>query len=170
MEFIEFLFYLRKAAYLLSTLLPLIRLIKSWWQKQYSCLPKCWYIYISRRYLWCEISWEWFKPDKEEFNSIKRRCLPYVMTKISDVQCKWRSLGQSESKYYSQQECIPVGCVPPAHNSMALGGLPDRDPNSGQRPPLWTETSWTKTPLDRDPPDSDLPGQRPPCEQNHRQV
>ena len=61
-----------------------------------------------------------------------------------------------------KQECIAVGCVPPA---LYRGGgvLPDKDPpgqrHPGQRPPPWTETTpWTETPLlDRDP-----PGQRPP--------
>ena len=57
------------------------------------------------------------------------------------------------------QECIPVGCVPPACYCTAGGGLP------GQRPP-WTplgqRTPWTETPLDRDyPPDRDHPGQTP---------
>ena len=61
------------------------------------------------------------------------------------------------------QECIPIGCIPPAHNHTWAGGLPEQRP-SGQRPP-WKESSQTETPiLDRDPPplDSDLPGQRPP--------
>ena len=61
------------------------------------------------------------------------------------------------------QECIPIGCVPPARD-RTLGGVSlnrdplDRDPH-GKRAPQ------TETPiLDRDPPplDSDLPGQRPP--------
>ena len=63
----------------------------------------------------------------------------------------------------SKQECIPVGCVPPAHNHM--GGLPDRDP-CGQKPPPtetpWTDTLWTEIPLDRDPCGQRPPGQRPP--------
>ena len=49
-------------------------------------------------------------------------------------------------------ECIPAGCVPPAHYRM--GGYPNRDPLDrdppGQRP-SWTESPWTETPLDRDP-------------------
>ena len=58
----------------------------------------------------------------------------------------------------SKQECIPVGCVPPAHNHMGifLTETPvDRGPP--QRPPC-TDTLWTETPMDRDP-----RGQRPPC-------
>ena len=52
-----------------------------------------------------------------------------------------------------QQECIPVGCVPPAH--YRTGGLHDRDP-PGQRPrspdrdPHRTETLQQKHPWDRD--------------------
>ena len=57
------------------------------------------------------------------------------------------------------QECIPVGCVPPTCNRTVVGG----------------GVSLTETPLDRDPPppdrdpllDRDHP---PPREQNHRQV
>ena len=64
-----------------------------------------------------------------------------------------------------EQECIPVGCVPPARNRTAVGGLPDRDP-PGQRPP------WMETPLDRDPPGWRPPSTEtpPPCELSHRQV
>ena len=60
-----------------------------------------------------------------------------------------------------KQECIPVGCIPPALYYM--GALLDRDP-PGQIPAL------KRDPLDRDPPQQKHPGQRPPCEQNHRQV
>ena len=50
------------------------------------------------------------------------------------------------------QECIPVGCVPPARNRTWVGVSLDRDPH-GKRAPQ------TETPiLDRDP----SPGQRPP--------
>ena len=49
-----------------------------------------------------------------------------------------------------KQECIPVGCVPPARNHT-VGGLPDRDP-PGQKPPPKQRPPWTETPLDRDPP------------------
>ena len=57
-----------------------------------------------------------------------------------------------------KQECIPVGCVPPALYHM--GGLCDRDTpwietpldrdTPGQRP-LWTETPLDRDPLERDP-------------------
>ena len=62
------------------------------------------------------------------------------------------------SNHSTQQECIPVGCVPPTRNCTATGGggeglpdralpldrdpLLDRDP-TGQSPP------WKETPLDR---------------------
>ena len=58
------------------------------------------------------------------------------------------------SKKCKKQECIPVGCIPPAHYCTGGGGVshmetpPDRDPPDrdppGQRPP-WTETPWTET-------------------------
>ena len=61
------------------------------------------------------------------------------------------------SKHPNQQECIPVGCVPPA--LYRTGGLPNRDPPDrdppGQRP------CWKETPL---PPDRDPPGQTPRTE------
>ena len=103
-------------------------------------------------------------------------------------------------KKKKKQECILVGCVLPAHNHTAAGGLPDRDPP-------WTETPQQRPPMDRDPRlrppvqrspwtknptrqrpliqrptgqrpswtetplDRDSPGERSlPCEQNHRQV
>ena len=57
-----------------------------------------------------------------------------------------------------KQECIPVGCVPPARYCM--GGSPWQRPPGHRSPrqrPSWTETPWTETPwtenpLDRDPP------------------
>ena len=70
------------------------------------------------------------------------------------------------SVLFREQECIGVGCVPPARNHT--GSIPDREQpwteTPGQRPPLdrdppWTETPWTRDPLrtktpalDRDPP------------------
>ena len=74
---------------------------------------------------------------------------------------------KEKTKNNFKQECIPIGCVPPASNRM--GGLLDRDP-PGQRVP-WTEIPpgqrppWTETPPVQRPPDRD-----PLCEQNHRQV
>ena len=47
-----------------------------------------------------------------------------------------------------EQECIPIGCLPPEHNRMrgvSLTDPLDRD-LPGQRSP------WTETPPDRDPP------------------
>ena len=49
------------------------------------------------------------------------------------------------------QECIPVGCVPPA--LYRTGGLPDRDPSPwtetppGQKPPRTNPLPRTDTPL-----------------------
>ena len=47
-----------------------------------------------------------------------------------------------------QQECISVGCIPPAF--YRTGDLPDSD------------LPWTETPLGQRPPDRDFPRQRPP--------
>ena len=61
-----------------------------------------------------------------------------------------------------KQECIPVGCVPPAryHTGVSQGDLPDRDPH-GQRPP-WKETPRQRPLPDRDPSQTETPhGQRP---------
>ena len=60
---------------------------------------------------------------------------------LLSVWAKWTLV------HNSIQECIPVGCIPPAWYHM--GSLPDRDPAldrdpPGQRPP--------PQPLDRDPP------------------
>ena len=86
-----------------------------------------------------------------------------------------------------EQECFQVGDVPPA---LYRGGIPDRDPPSGQRvppdrdplpheqrphPPFWTKSppdvdpTWTETPspMDTDPTlDRDTPprGQTNTCE------
>ena len=49
-------------------------------------------------------------------------------------------------KHLHQQECIPVGCVPPARYRMARVSLTETPPGQS-RDPLWTEI-----PLDRDPP------------------
>ena len=62
---------------------------------------------------------------------------------------------------YYKQECIPVGCVPPARNRTASvgGGSSLTETPWTETPPRppWTETSPKQKPLDRDP-----PGQRPP--------
>ena len=62
-----------------------------------------------------------------------------------------------------KQECIPVGCIPPAHyrtGGLCPVGLPNWDP-PGQRPP-----SWTETPLNRDPPRQRPPWTETPWTQN----
>ena len=51
---------------------------------------------------------------------------------------------------HDRQECIPVGCVPPA--LYRKGGLPDREP-PGQIPP------GQKPPVDRQTPVKTLPSQ-----------
>ena len=57
---------------------------------------------------------------------------------------------------FSQQECIPVRCILPAHNCMGSHSQrpPDRD-LPGQRPP------GQRLPLDRDSPWTDPPRQEP---------
>ena len=109
----------------------------------------------------------------------------------------WKILTSNKIKL---QECIPVGCVPPAY--YCTRGFTDRDlpgqRRPGQRPPPldrdpipWREIPPRQRPLDRDPPGqrsprqrsswtetpgpwietSLAPGQRPPpCEQNHTGV
>ena len=81
-------------------------------------------------------------------------------------------------KSLTTQECISVGCVPPA--SYRAGGLHDRDP-PGQRPPRQrpprqrpprrrppgqrpqTETPWTETPTPRQKhPCTETPGMETP--------
>ena len=99
-------------------------------------------------------------------------CLGWDLSSIYLQQgCK---VGQSKiMESINEQECIPVGCVPPTRyrttGSMS-GGLPgqrppDRDPLD--REPPWTDTPWietpqTKTPLQRPPRQRPSPGQRPP--------
>ena len=75
-----------------------------------------------------------------------------------------------------EQECIPIGCLPPEHNRMRGVSLTDprtetpgteisldRDP-PGQRPlgqrSSWIETPWTENPRQR-PPGQRPAGQRP---------
>ena len=71
-----------------------------------------------------------------------------------------------------EQECIPVGCVPPALHHTGGVSL-DRNPQT--ETPLWTETLLGQRPppdkdlLDRDPPpdrDPSLRGQRPPLDRD----
>ena len=61
-----------------------------------------------------------------------------------------------------KQECIPVGCVPPAryHTGVSQGDLPDRDPH-GQRPP-WKETPRQRPLPDRDPSKTETPPRQRP--------
>ena len=53
----------------------------------------------------------------------------------------------SQNQTFLKQECIPVGCVPPARKRMGVS----------LRETPRTETPWTETLLDRDP-----SGQRAP--------
>ena len=75
--------------------------------------------------------------------------------------CQWLFL---------QQECIPVGCVPPAAVAI-LGGLhqappprsrhpPDQAPHQSRHPPDQAPP-WSRHPPDQAP---------PPCGQNHRRL
>ena len=64
----------------------------------------------------------------------------------------------------TNQQCIPVGCVPPDPprqrpplRPFPLTEIPRLRPLPGQRPLPGHGPPWTETPLDRD-----LPGQRPP--------
>ena len=61
---------------------------------------------------------------------------------------------------FSQQECMPVGCVPPTRNRMAAVGVSLTEPPgqrpSGQRPP------GQRCPMDTGPPEPRPPGHRPP--------
>ena len=70
-----------------------------------------------------------------------------------------------QNNWIRKQECIPVGCVPPAHyrTGVSLTETPlDRDPLL-DRDLSWIEMPpWAESPLDRNPPDRDPPGQRPP--------
>ena len=73
----------------------------------------------------------------------------------------------AKTKKIKEQECIPVGCIPPAH--YHTGGSPWDPP--GQRPP-WTSRdppNRDPPPLDRDPPppDRDPSGQKLPRTETH---
>ena len=63
-------------------------------------------------------------------------------------------LTKNEPIFLWNEECIPVGCVPPAlyHSGVSL-----TESSRGQRPPLDTDPL-----LDTEPPDIYPPGQRPP--------
>ena len=53
----------------------------------------------------------------------------------------------------TKQECISVGCIPPAlyATMVSLAKTLLTDPPWTEAP-LWTETPWTETPLEKDPP------------------
>ena len=107
----------------------------------------------------------------------KEGAMHQVYRSISRSHCLLFHLLWKEVILFLQQECIPVGCVPPARSrtrGSSWGSfivrqqrsprqrLPwtetpplDRDPSPGQRPPPHPQT---ETPLDREP----HPGQRPP--------
>ena len=88
------------------------------------------------------------------------------------VRWHWRSIVQRLVGPFWKQECIPVGCVPPAAVAVTGGVSTPPSPRPGTSPrsrpppdqappPLGAEPSWTRHPLGADP---------PPCEQNHRHV
>ena len=83
------------------------------------------------------------------------RCLRFSWTLISII------MYTNGTKASCEQECIPVGCVPPAfyRRGVSLTETPtpppgQRPPTLGQRPPRQRAPHpWTKTPpLDRDSP------------------
>ena len=104
-----------------------------------------------------------------------------MTSQLADINCNFLNLAEMKSKDKDQQECIPVGCVPPARNSTGgslSGGLPgqrpllDRDPllpwtktpqtETPRQKPSWTGTPWTETPSgQRHPLNRDPLGQRP---------
>ena len=67
------------------------------------------------------------------------------------------------SNFLCEQECMPVGCILPAHYHTERGVSLTETPLD--RDPPWTETPRTETPPDRDPP-RDPRGQRPPWSSN----
>ena len=70
-----------------------------------------------------------------------------------------------------EQECIPVGCVPPA--AVAIGGgvstrhPPRADPLGAEPPPGPGTPPWSRPLPEQTPPSSRHP---PPCGQNHRRL
>ena len=79
----------------------------------------------------------------------------------------------STKKHHIKQECIPVGCVPPAlyHMGVSLTDR-DRDPLLNRDPPLLDRdpSGQRPTPCTEHLPDRDAPWRETPCEQNHRRV
>ena len=60
---------------------------------------------------------------------------------------------------YSQQECTPVGCVPPAAVAVPGEGLHQAPPIPPRADPLRVDTPGPDTPRDQTPPRS----RHPPC-------
>ena len=56
---------------------------------------------------------------------------------------------EHQSRILERQECIPVGCVPPA--TVAVGGVVSTRHPHGTRPP-WDQTPQDQTPQDQAPP------------------
>ena len=68
-------------------------------------------------------------------------------------------------KFTPKQECIPVGCVPPAAVAVSGGGLQQAPPGAGTPPGAGRHPPGT-----RNPPGSRHPTPGPPCGQNHRRL
>ena len=83
---------------------------------------------------------------KVDLSYLATRWILHKSAMVSRCVLHAYSLEQTQMK----QECIPVGCVPPACKCTAAA-----------RGVTLTETPSTDTPLDRDP-----PGQRPPWTEN----
>ena len=104
------------------------------------------------------MSWEKFGKiylQPQSFGVYYRESLWNILVVLCPLLCM-------KSDFLSQQECIPVGCVPPAH-------LPSRGRGEGGWCiPLknWTPPEKLETPRKiGDPPRPD-----PPCEQNHTRL
>ena len=85
----------------------------------------------------------------------KEGAMHQVYRSISRSHCLPFHLLWKEVILFLPQECIPVGCVPPARNRT---GVSLRFIIRQQRPPGQRPFAWTETPPDREP----HPGQRPP--------
>ena len=74
--------------------------------------------------------------------------------------------GDFSYKYQQQQECIPVGCVPPAAVGVPGRSPPGAPPRPGTTPPLGLGTPPNPPPREQTPQDQ----APPPYGQNHRHL
>ena len=74
-----------------------------------------------------------------------------------------------QSDKFMEQECIPVGCIPPA--AVAIGGVSNRHPPPQTTQPQGPGTPWDQAPsqtryhLEQAPPRPDTPGSDTSLEQ-----